>query len=82
MHDVKVALEEVKGGYEPASPKEQHNPLLLVASAVVVLAVLLLTLNASGWRERILGRKAAAALNPKRVAVATFEKPDRRSFAG
>ena len=69
MDDLRVALEEVKEESDKGTavmppsvaPKERRRPLiragLLAASGiVVVLAVLLLALNAGGLRERLLGR--------------------------
>jgi serine/threonine protein kinase len=55
----------------PERPPQVHwrRWLLAASGAVVVLTAILLALNAGGLR----GRKPAATLNPKRVAVAMFE---------
>jgi serine/threonine protein kinase len=82
MDDVRVALEQLKEDSDkgtPASilPRRRPRPLtgaLLGAGVVLVLlAVLLLALNAGGVRDRLLASKRAPTLNPKRVAVAVFE---------
>ena len=82
MDDVRVALEQLKEDSDkgtPASilPRRRPRPLtwaLLGAGGfLVLLAVVLLALNAGGVRDRLLASKPAPTLNPKRVAVAVFE---------
>jgi predicted Ser/Thr protein kinase/tetratricopeptide (TPR) repeat protein len=85
MDDVRVALEQLKEDSDRgtlATPvsilaKSRAQPLtgvlLAVSGVLVLLAVLLLALNAGGVRDRLLGWKRAPTLNPKRVAVAVFE---------
>jgi serine/threonine protein kinase/tetratricopeptide (TPR) repeat protein len=82
MDDVRVALEQLKEDSDKGTPvsvlpKGRPRPstgVLLGAGVVLVLlAVLLLALNAGGMRDRMLASKPAPTLNPKRVAVAVFE---------
>ena len=45
----------------------------LLASVIVLLMAFLLAVNVGGVRDRLLARKPATTLDPKRVAVAIFE---------
>ncbi len=82
MDDVRVALEQLKEDSDKGTPvsvlpKRRPRPstgaLLGAGVVLVLLAVLLLALNAGGVRDRLLASKPAPSLNPKRVAVAVFE---------
>ena len=82
MDDVRVALEQLKEDSDKGTPvsvlpKRRPRPLtwalLGLSGVLVLLAVLLLALNAGGVRDRLLASKPAPTLNPKRVAVAVFD---------
>jgi serine/threonine protein kinase len=78
--DLKHLQRDSESGHTPVVPPVALTPrkrgrywLLAASGAVVVVAGLLLALNAGGVRGRLLDGKPAPALNPKRVAVAVFE---------
>ena len=80
MDDVKGALEdlldEVQAGKRTATAVKARPAKrwwLAIGGALILLAALLFALNVGGMRDRLLTRKPAPALDPKRVAVAIFE---------